>query len=314
MLAAGCSGPGGGADAFVFAGLERDGEASAQAASAPVVIEGRQVEWSELRPLLSEAGGAAVLEEVALDALLERQLERSGRRLEEGAVQRERELLLRAIAGEGAGEEVRERLLEQVRRQRGLGPRRFERLVRRNAMLRSLVGPEVRIEEEDVRRAFELVFGPKVRARLIVLGSRRELEGVLGELRGLDGGREEAFAARAKRSSVDPSGALGGLLEPFHLEDPAYPRALRRALGEVEPGQMTPIVELRGMWAVGMLVERVEAEATTFDAERGELSRRLRLREERNAMEALAQRLVGSAKVDIGDASLRWAWRSREGR
>src|SRR5207245_1937673 len=120
--------------------------------------------------LLAEASGGMILEEITLERLLERETRLRGFALEAGSADAEKDLLMQslilsAVIPPAQGAE----LLDKVRKSRGLGERRFVSLLRRNAMLRRLVRDDVSVSAEDVRQAYEIRYGVKYRARLMLL-------------------------------------------------------------------------------------------------------------------------------------------------
>src|SRR5690606_11930669 len=87
------------------------------------------VSWDELRPVLAEAAGGVALQEVVLDRLLARECERRGIRITEADLATERQALTDTLVRDaGASAADAERLLERIRRQRGLGDARFAAL------------------------------------------------------------------------------------------------------------------------------------------------------------------------------------------
>lgn len=261
---------------------------------------------------LLELGGGEVLREIVLDRELDRLARERGLDATPDDLRRERQRLARTLLGERGDldEERAGRVLEHLRAQRGLGAVRFEALVRRNAMLRRLVRDEVSVREEDVRRAFEIVYGERIAARLIVVADEREAGRIRGELLRGPGDLPSRFAVAARASSIDPSGVLGGQLPGVSPIDPAYPEVLRRALATGEVGTITPVLALDGAYAIALIEGRLAPAPTTFERERGELERVLRERREREAMAGLAERLVRDAGVVVIDRSLAWSWNS----
>ncbi len=276
----------------------------------PVMVEGEPVSWDEMRAILSEAAGAAAVEEVALTRIVEAEFGRRGLQLTEADLRRERELVERSLAAEGAGSEAASELLSRIRRSRGLGPTRFEGLLRRNAMLRQLVQGEVEITEEQVRTAHAVRHGPRCRARIIVVASEREAAQARSRVEGA-ADRRAAFIEEAVSRSSDASGPRGGLLEPISPADPAYPVSVRRALDALRPGELSPVVALESGYALLLLEERTEGDGTAIEAVRGELERLLRLRQERVLMDRTASQMVETARITVFDPSLEWSWRTR---
>jgi len=305
---AGCATPTGTADrgsSIVVAqepgpsgGTGRDPAFGSPASATPMLINGRPVTRERLWPLLAEASGAQVVEEVALDLLLERELERRGIELTDAMIRAERERLLGSLGGgEGPG------VIERVRRRRGLGPERLEGLLERNAALRALTRDRVEVGEDEIRLAHRVTHGPKIEARVIVRPTQRE---AADERRRLEGAGLDAFIRAAMDRSVDPTASVGGLLEPISPSDPAYSTAVRAVLSELEPGELSRVVALDQGYAVFRAERRVPADGVAMEDVRAEIASRLRARKQRLEMERLARDLLGGADVNVLDQSLGW--------
>lgn len=303
----------------VLDGLDRSDEAvghGAIGAGRRVLASagGRDILEGDLLPALLEIGGGEALREAVLDHELERLARERGITIGQDELRRERQRLSRALLA-GSGDEDEERggrVLEDLRAQRGLGATRFEAMLRRNAIMRALVRDEIQVTPEDVERAFEIVFGERIAARLIVVASDREAADIRGTLLRGSGDLPSRFAAIARARSIDPSGTVGGELAPLSLVDPSIPGSLRRALASGDVGSMTPVVSLDGAFAVALIEGRLPRVDTTLERERATLERVLKERREREAMTTLAERLVRESGVVVIDRSLSWSWERGE--
>ncbi len=228
------------------------------------------------------------------------------------------------------------RAVQAFCRQRGLGPVRFEGLLWRSAALRMLSRESVAAADEgEIRRLYAVRFGPRARVLLIsgattgdVGTARREaldaayaMRRAVGENVVEDGGERVktkptvamlrlAFAETAMRRSSDASAPVGGVVEPFSLEDSAYPLALREAVGKANEGELTEVFSLgQGGAGIALVISKGEPikDAPTFDQERGNLEREDRRRRERLAMDELANRLLAMEGVSVMDRSLAWS-------
>ncbi len=278
-----------------------------------MIVGGRTVARSQVWGRLGEAAGGAVIEELALDMLVESQLGKMGIRLAPGAVEAERRLLIESISrSSNVSTDEGERLLAQVRRSRGLGDERFEALLTRNAGLRALVQGQVRVTEAEVRQALAVEYGPKLRVRILVTATSGEAAGAATRL----GPRVDAnrFGEEAVRVSIDESAARGGLMDPFSPADTVVSAALRTAADRLAVGQMSGPIALERGFAIVYLQERL-AGGTTASAEQVESMRqRVRAAQERAAMDRLARRMLTESPPTVLDRSLNWGWQNREPR
>ena len=104
-----------------------------------------------MQPLLAEAAGGEILEEIALDRLLADEVERRGLSVTSEEIRREESLLLDSLIQAEVASDIRQgrRLLTDLRERRGLGEHRYSALLRRSASLRALV--QERIVLTDLR-------------------------------------------------------------------------------------------------------------------------------------------------------------------
>jgi parvulin-like peptidyl-prolyl isomerase len=270
------------------------------------LVEGRVVDWGELRPLLSEAAGADVLGEVILDRVLTPALDEAGILITDDDVAAERARFYSALNDDP---DVAVRLARQVRARQGLGRWRLQMLLRRNAGLRALVRDRVVVSDEAVSRMFEIIHGPKRQARLMVLPTLVEAQAAINRVKA-----GELFADVAVEISNDSSAARGGLLEPISQADPSYPQAMREVLWSLVPGELSRPVFLGESYAVMTLVRALEGDGTDIEAVRPELEAQVRLNQERILMDELARQLLTEANITIIDDGIKWSWDVRANR
>jgi parvulin-like peptidyl-prolyl isomerase len=267
------------------------------------LVEGRVVDWGDLRPYLSEAAGGEVLGETVLDRMLAEALTDAGITLTVDDVDAERE---RFYATFSEDPDVAARLAREVRARQGLGPRRFDALLRRNAALRALVRNEAVVTDEAVRRMYDILYGPKRQGRLMILPTLTEAQAAITRVNA-----GELFADVAVDVSTDASAARGGLLEPISRADPRYPQALREALWGLAPGEVSRPVFLGETYAVLTLIRTVEAEDVPLDEVRSQLVRQVRTNQERILMDDLARQLMAEANITVIDDGIKWSWDAR---
>lgn len=315
-----CSSDGAGAESRDFAGV-REAERAVEGVSpgaggdekAALVIANSEIPWSALQPRLSEAAGGAVLEEFVLDQQLKTQMADRGFAISAQDVSAERERLVATLQrSASADQEQAARLITGLQRSRGYGPTRFAALLERNAMLRRLVRDEVAVDPATVEREIQVKYGARKQCRLILVGTESEASRLRARVVSADGAGsfEDRFAAEARSVSIDPSGKEGGMLPPISSVDVSYAAAVRRALESLRPGDVSPVVVLDRGFALLYCVGDVPAQNAPASA-RAEAETELRLRQERVAMDRLAQRLINSANPTVLDASLNWAWQNR---
>ncbi|MBX3406139.1 MAG: hypothetical protein KF869_05175 [Phycisphaeraceae bacterium] len=282
------------------------------------VLDSRAIGWPEVAPLLAEAAGAQVLEEVLLSRVLDEEVRARGISVSAADMAAERTLLAETLADAAqVTADDAERLLAGVRISRGLGEKRFADLLKRNAQLRALVrmrsGPDaVAVTPEDIEQAMDIKHGPRIRARMILVRGEAQAKSAVDRL---DAG--EPFAEVAMALSADPSRLRGGLLDPISTSDPSYPVAFRRVLDQTPAGRHSRAVMVPWDNAPGYVVVRVEERLPGVEVDRvavaPRVEREVRMVRERAAMDRMARDLIdsGAGRLSVLDASLEWSWRVR---
>jgi len=264
------------------------------------LIGGRGVAWGDLRPALTERAGAEILREYILNrAVTDTASERS---IEVTAddIARERKFLAESL---NPDPNTALRLLDQLRTRQGLGRYRFNALLKRNAALRAMVQDGVEVTEDTIVQLHAMAYGPKRQARLIIVPTLNHAQ--LAIARTIAG---ERFADLATELSSDVSASRGGMLQPIARNDPSYPAALRRALWELEIGELSDPILLDDRFAVLLYVRSFKAEDVPLGEVREDLRKRARLNQERLLMDQLARDLVVNVSVTVFDDELHEAW------
>jgi hypothetical protein len=275
-------------------------------------MRGATITWGDLAPALAEVNGAAALEDAVLDRMVALRLQETGIVLGAEDIDREREQLRATLADEaGLDADASEEMLENIRRDRGLGPRRFEALLRRNAGLRALARPEAAPSDDQIALETRLLTSQRVRARVMASASRTAIESARAEVLAGSPSFEVVsarFAQRAQQVSTDPTAPLGGLVEGMSADDPAVPQSVREAIRSLSPGAVSDVLQLPTGFGLVLVETRTPpAPAPARDA----VEQRVRRRGERVIMQRLARELLRDAGVSVVDDSLAWSWDAR---
>ncbi len=269
-------------------------------------VGGKAIHRGDLWALLVEAKGGEVLSELILDRQIARALSDRGETIEPATVDQEKSLLLATL---DADSDQAQRLLGELRQRRGLGEHRFRKLLKRNAGLRLLVQDEVEVSDAAVDQAYQLEHGPRYEARLIVTGSLVNATELVRRARA-----GESFIDLAIAHSSDASRAQGGLIGSVSLVDPTLPKAVRVALGALEPGQVSDPVALERGFAVLRLERKVEGTGVDPDQVKAKLTEKVRRRVEWVLMQRRARTMLSEADVVVLDPLLHTDWQRRRGK
>ena len=263
------------------------------------LVERERVTIAEIEPQLLEAVGGRIVRERVLDTRLARTAAREGIEIDADDLEYERNLLTTTLAEDP---DRAERLLDELRRNRGLGPIRFEALLRRTALLRRLVADEVEITDAALEGAHDLAHGPRRVTRIVVVEDLRAASDVR---RRLEAGTP--FATVAVERSLDASADRGGLLAPVSRLDPSWPIAFRKAVFDAEIGKVSSPVGIDGRTLLILVETERPGTGVSLDAGREAAEAAARLAIERLLMDRLARRLVPADAIDPIDPSLRWS-------
>lgn len=294
------------------------GSAGSSPNGVAMTVGDTAIDWATLKPRLVEAAGATALEELVLDALLERRAAAAGVTASPQALEHERTILIASYIESGVASDrtQAERLVAQVRASRGLGQHRFDDMLRRNALLRSLIADQVRIDEAAIQRAYELRHGRRHRVRLITTNTVSQATRAGDRIK-----RGEDFSRVAAEVSTDPSAARGGVVEPISTADLTYPETLRQVLQDLPIGSVSSPIALENGYAI-VIVDAIEGprggdwaitqqQQPSLDRVRSELIALETRRQERLLMDQLVRELLASPVVRFDDPDLARAWRTR---
>ncbi len=304
-------------------------EPAARRAQVVALLDGREVGRDDLWVALAEAAGGQVTREMVLDSRLAALAASRKLVINEQSLRAERAALGEVLGGAGLDVDGVERVIEAFRRERGLGPARFESLLRRNAILRALTNERVSVTEEQVVAEYARATAPVARVLLYTAATtaeagraRREIATRAHELAGgvevaLRGALVAAFAERALRDSTDPTGGAGGVLPAFSLADVTIPAGIRRACEGMKEGEMSNVIGLGsagedgGGGALVVLLGREETKVGTLEEARPRLRVAIARRQQRELMDALSRELLGQPGLVVMDASLAYGGQNR---
>ncbi len=241
-----------------------------------------------------------MLAEHLLGQLVRQRLTDAGEAITESDLQAERSDLL---ANLDPDPDQAQRLLNELRRTRGLGQQRFEERLRTNAGLRRLIQDQVELAPAAVAQEYELVYGPRYVARVIVCDTAAQAARVIQLARS-----GQPFTDLAARFSLDPSADRGGLLEPISLVDATYPQAVRDTLTKIEPGAVSEPIALEDRFLILKLERKISAKQVELDDVREDLTQRVRRRVEAMLMRRLANTMLSEADVIILHPTLKKSW------
>jgi hypothetical protein len=161
--------------------------------------------------------------------------------------------------------------------------------------LKKLVGGDVQVTDDDLKKGFEANFGERVEVLAIVLGDQRQAQTVWEMAR--DNPTEQFFAQLARQYSIEPvSQANGGAVPPIrrHGGQPA----LENEAFRLQAGELSAIVNIAGKSIIMRCLGRTKPEVTDFNLVRDELFKDIHEKKLRLAMANQFDQLVEAAQID----------------
>lgn len=139
-----------------------------------------------------------------------------------------------------------DRWLSLLESERNVNPQQYRNdIIWPTLALRRLAAHRTTISQDDFRRAFEAEYGPKVKARLIVVSSRQKADAVLQAAQA----NPETFGQLAKEHSEDRATASAyGVIPPIrkHVGDPNVEQV---AFG-LKEGQVSPVIPVGNQYLI----------------------------------------------------------------
>ncbi len=283
---------------------------STQSSSPPhiiALIAGQPVTRSQIEDDLSERAGRQALTDLILDRQLHAEMNRQGFELTSDDLAYEESLFVRTLVATDPKVPASE-LLNRLCASKGLGPNRYPRFLRRNAMLRKLVADRSSPSQAEYTLSERIAFGPTYRVRLFVNTDRHQAialrKRVLSEP---PNAQQWVFADACSTDSIHPSAPRGGFIPDLSTSDPNYPSILTNAIENTQPGELSSVLSTDAGYALVFVESKVPAIVPTPDQIHSVRSQ-LVLRKQRLEMERLADELLDAAEVIVTDPSLNWTW------
>lgn len=268
-------------------------------------LDGKPVTQTQLYDQVILAHGGDAMTDIVLNRAVQGRLEQERIALIPADIESERIKLLLSLDPDP---DTAAQLLRVMRDERGLDDQRFTSLLRRNAGLRRLVRDQVTVSEAAILQAYELQYGKRYQARLIVADKLDAITRVRN-----DALKGRSFTDMAIKVSTDISASQGGLLSPISPADPTYPKAVRDAMRNLKmdntASRLSTPIAIDSGYALLWLEEIICTPAPPIERVRDALRSEVRTNIERLRMRQLARTLIEQADVVILDPSLEKAWR-----
>lgn len=274
------------------------------------ILNGRPIERERVVRLLLESHGVEALQQIIVLDLAEQEARRRGIRISDADVEAEFQASLQRLIPENAPDahnvtqEQRREALERILQERGLSMPEYRLAMRRNAYLRRIVEPELKIDDATLREEFARTHDEKVEVRHVQLRAG-DYQRVQAALNDISQGKEFAEVVQ-KYSENGATRANGGLLPAFTFSDESYPAVLREAAFALQPGEVSRAAILAGnFYHILKLERRIPPEGVQFDQVREQIRERVKQRAILRRMNEMVDELYNAAQLRILDLDLR---------
>jgi parvulin-like peptidyl-prolyl isomerase len=264
-------------------------------------IGNTRINLADLTPAMIEASGGQVLSEKVLTLKLKEKLGKTI--ITQDQIQAERSSFVKSLHD---NPQLAEQLLAQLRQREGLGPKRFEDFLFRQAALRYLVQSDVVVTDAAIQQAYELKFGPTSVIQVLTVDNPTTAVKILNRAR-----QGEDFGKLVQEFSQNQeSKAFNGMLEPISPADASYPSALHKAIARLQVGQISDVVALENGFAILKLLSKNPRQSVTLDDVKASLAEKVRRDVEQMLMRQLASTLLTQTDVVVLDRDLNQSWQA----
>ncbi len=289
------------------------GRDTASAAAPIAAVNGVGVDRRDFVRLLVQAHGLPLLQRIVLRDAVRQEAKRAGVAVDRKDIEAEYDVTIREALGANALGEwssaQREKFIDELVHMRGWSLEELDIVMERQALLRRLVAPKIRITPEELRIAYNREHGEKVEVRHIQLAAARQWPLIKSQL-----DRGEDFAKLASSYSENRSSrANGGLLPPFSRGDPTIPPVFLKTAFALHPGQVSDPISYEGVLHVFKLERRIDPTGVPFEQGQAALEAKLKQQMAAAEMEKLAAELMQKCELRIEDRVLREQYRTALG-
>ena len=228
-VAIACRYLGGSKEAEAQAPARRDAQVKAASAATArhqppqhdvmAIVNGKDINRRQLEHACIERHGEEVLESLVNKRLIEHHCKNRNIRVTPEEIEQELQTMAKRF------KLGREQWLELLANERGIGEQEYKRdILWPTIDLRKLAASNLTATQEELQREYETLYGPSVRARIIVVNEQQKAAAIHRQLTA----NPDEFARLAMNESIDVNSAsIGGLIQPIrpHVGDRGLERA-----------------------------------------------------------------------------------------
>lgn len=183
--------------------------------------------------------------------------------------------------------------LKMLKKERGITPAQYASdIIWPTLALRRLAGERLKVTREETIKAYEMKYGPRVRARLIACNDLKQAQ----KLRAAAVAHPDEFGDLAKDHSEDASASFKGLIEPIRKHG-TYPE-LEQAAFTMADGAISKVIPAGGQYVILKREGLLPAQKVSYEEVAGQLEEMVRDRKLRSAAQDIFRQLQDRAVVE----------------
>ncbi len=280
-----------GANKSAQPGKTATGDQSAKGATIKVMARvGRDnISYDELAKECVDRVGKEILDALISRKIIQQACDAQGIEISEGEVSKEIDKQAKDLGMQT------DQYLQYLEAERNIPTQKYRRdSVWPMLALRKLAGENVTVTKEELKKAFISNYGPRVKARAIVLNNTRRAREVW-ELAQKD---PDDFEKLAAKESLDPtSRSMGGLIPPIRRYGGS--EELEKVAFKLKEGEISPVIQVGLQQQIILKCEgRTEPTVTDISEVEDSLMQELKQEKMQIAVSEVFKKLKAEARVD----------------
>ncbi|MCP4378695.1 MAG: hypothetical protein GY794_21280 [bacterium] len=273
------------------------------------IVNGQKITMRKIHEILVDGYGLAIAQQILRCEIVRQAATSKGITVTDKEVSTEHERALDITFPMAGTDAERQQMLNQLLRSRNVTYSTWRLIMRRNALLRKMIGTDFAVPEEVVRSTFN-----KRHGRMVVVSHIETKSLVAAKLvKSLAATRD--FAALAREYSVNPTGKTGGKLPPIGQNTPQISPALKQvALAMTKIGEISDPVQVSSRFHILKLERIIAPKKVKYADEKDKISNELKEQMIRKASNRLLEKLIEVADVEFVNPSLKTQIQQRTAR
>jgi hypothetical protein len=264
------------------------------------IVNGKKITMRQIHEILVDGYGLAIAQQILRCEIVKQAAASKGITASDKETDAEHERALNMTFPMAGTDAERQQMLNQLLRSRNVTYATWRLIMRRNALLRKMIGTDFEVPEEVVRSTFN-----KRHGRMVVVSHIETKSHVAAKLvKSLAATRD--FTALAKEYSVNPTGKTGGKLPPIGQNTQQISPALKQvALAMTKIGEISDPVQVSSRFHILKLERIIAPKKVAYADEKDKISGELKEQMIRGASNRLLEKLAEVADVEFVNPSLK---------